>query len=173
MDEIVDIVDDQDKIIGQELKSNCHANKLLHRGAAILVFKDNSYQDTLIQKRSIIKNSNPQKSCIPGGHLSSGDKYIDGAKRELQEENFHEQKLPSEIEFEELFKIKKSTDNDHEFNVVYRVIYPGPFSNDPKEVEDSYFMNINSLVIDIDKNPENYTETTRLLVKEYQKRYTS
>jgi len=135
MDELVDIVDENDKVIGQELKLKCHANKILHRGVAILVFKDASFKEILIQKRSMKKLSNPGQFCVPGGHLSSGDSYLIGAKRELQEEEFHNQELPKEITFEELYKIKKFTDNDYEFHQVYRVFYPGPFVNDPEEVE--------------------------------------
>ena len=117
------------------------------------------------------KTSNPGRFCIPGGHISSGEEYISGAKRELQEELFHKQKLPKEIIFEELFKIKKITDNDYEFNVVYRVVYSGNFSNDPNEVEDYFSENINETLKKIKTKPHNYTETTRLLLKEYQKRF--
>jgi len=96
MDEIIDIVDDNDNVIGQELKSKCHANKILHRSVGILVFKDHSFKEILIQKRSMKKVSNPGQLCIPGGHLSSGEDYISGAKKELQEEEFHNQELPKE-----------------------------------------------------------------------------
>src|SRR3989344_6175811 len=171
MDEIVDIVDEEDKIIGQELKSRCHNNMILHRGVAILVFKDDSYTKTIIQKRSMKKTSNPGEYCIPGGHISSGEDYITGAKRELREELFHGQELPKEIVFEELFKIKKSTDHDYEFNVVYRIIYLGSFSNDPDEVEDYFCEDIKETLKKIKAEPENYTETTALLLKEYQKRF--
>ena len=88
MDEIVDIVDEEDKIIGHELKSRCHSNMILHRGTAILVFKDNSYAKTIIQKRSIKKTSNPGKYCIPGGHISSGEDYITGAKKGVTRRTF-------------------------------------------------------------------------------------
>ncbi|MEK6939620.1 MAG: NUDIX domain-containing protein [Nanoarchaeota archaeon] len=171
MDEIVDVVDINDNVIGRELKSKCHNKMMLHRGAAILVFKDRSYTQIIIQKRSMRKTSNPGRFCIPGGHISSGEEYISGAKRELQEELFHKQKLPKEIIFEELFKIKKITDNDYEFNVVYRVVYSGNFSNDPNEVEDYFSENINETLKKIKTKPHNYTETTRLLLKEYQKRF--
>lgn len=171
MDEIVDVVDENDNIVGQELKSKCHTNKILHRGVAILVFQDNSFKETIIQKRSMKKTSNPGKLCIPGGHLSLGDDYITGAKRELQEEMFHKQELPKEIKFEELFKIKKSTDSDYEFNVVYRVVHLGPFSNDPDEVESYFFEDIKETLKKIKTEPENYTGTTRLLLKEYKQRF--
>ena len=171
MDEIVDVVDENDNLIGQGLKSKCHTNMILHRGAAIFVFKDNSYRETLIQKRSMEKASNPGKLCIPGGHLSSRENYLAGAKRELQEEMFYEQELPKKIKFEELFKIKKSTDKDYEFNLVYRIVHPGPFYNDPDEVESYFFEDIKETLKKIKIHPKNYTETTIFLLNEYQKRF--
>ncbi|MBI2146794.1 NUDIX domain-containing protein [Candidatus Woesearchaeota archaeon] len=171
MDEIVDVVDEGDKIIGQESKSRCHSEGMLHRGAAILVFEDDSYTKTIIQKRSMNKTSNPGKFCIPGGHLSSGEDYITGARRELQEELFHQQELPKKIRFEELFKIKKSTDDDFEFNMVYRVVYNGDFQNDLDESENYLWRDIQEILKNIQIEPEKYTETTMLLLKEYQKRF--
>jgi isopentenyldiphosphate isomerase len=171
MDEIVDIVDENDNLVGQELKSKCHANKILHRGAAILIFKDESFKEILIQKRSLKKTVKPGKLSIPAGHLSLGENYFTGAKRELQEELFHKQKLPSRLKFEKLFKIKKFADNDYEFNVVYRIIYPGPFFNDPEEVEDSYFEDINETLSKVKKESREYTETTILLLEEYKQRF--
>ena len=171
MGEIIDVVDENDNVVSQELKSKCHTNMILHRGATIFVFKDNSYRETIIQKRSTEKASNFGKLCIPGGHLSSGENYLAGAKRELQEEMFYEQELPKKIKFEKLFKIKKSTDKDYEFNVVYRVVYFGPFSNDPDEVESYFFENIKETLKKIKAEPENYTETTIFLLNEYHKRF--
>ena len=102
MDETVDIVDESDNVIGQELKSKCHAEKILHRGASILIFEDKTFKKILIQKRSMNKERNPGQLCFAGGHLSAGDDYLTGAKREFQEEMFHNQEAPK-VEFKELF----------------------------------------------------------------------
>ena len=116
------------------------------------------------QKRSKKMLDNPGKLCFPGGHLLSGDNYLAGAKRELQEEMFYKQELP-EVKFEKLFKIRTNADNDPEFLTAYRTIHPGPFSLDPDEVEKSYFIDVNELVTDIEKNSNNYTESARVLIK--------
>ncbi len=172
MDEIIDMVDKNDIVIGKELKSKCHHDMILHRGATIIVFKDKSYTEIIIQRRSRT-STKPGKLCLPGGHISSGENYLAGAKRELQEELFHNQELPREIEFEKLFKIKKSTDDDPEFHVVYRIVYDGHFNNDTGEVENYSWENIEETIKKIKKEPENYTETTILLLKEYKRRFRS
>jgi isopentenyldiphosphate isomerase len=170
MDEIVDIVDENDNVIGQGSKLDCHANKILHRGSAVLIFKDDSFQDILIQKRSMQKLMNPGYFAFTGGHLAAGETYLEAAKRELQEEMFHERILPETMEFKELFKVKKYTDNDYEFMTVYMVVYDGEFSLDPKEVEQFHFEKIQELTKKVKSNPEQYTGTCILLLEEYNKR---
>ena len=55
--------------------------------SAVIIFILDQYQNILIQKRSIMKDSNPGKwdvSCA--GHVMIGECYSDAAKRELSEE---------------------------------------------------------------------------------------
>ncbi len=173
MDELIDIVDDFDNVIGQELKSVCHALGLRHRGAGILLFSDWNYNEILLQTRSRIKELNPRKLCFTGGHLKAGDSYYDGALRELHEEMFYGIDFPEYINLEDLFKVKysDSSNKDNEFISVFRAVYIGPFSFDPREVEDAGFFDIDFLKEDILNNPKKYTGTTRVLFKEYLERY--
>ncbi len=76
-----------------------------------------------------------------------------------------------DIKFEELFKIKKFTDNDYEFMTLFRIISQGPFDPDPEEVESYFFEDIYETLKKIESEPENYTGTTILLLKEYKKRF--
>ena len=103
MDETIDVVDENDQVIGQELKSTCHQKKLLHRSVNVFVFKDNFFKEFLLQKRNAAKGMNGGKLCMPGGHLPARESYLEGAKRELQEEMFHDRKLPRGLVFVELF----------------------------------------------------------------------
>lgn len=170
MGEIVDVVNDDDIVIGQELKSKCHKEKILHRGACIFAFKDDSFKEILIQKRSKTKNVKPLKLCTPGGHVRVGETYLEGAKREFFEEQFNS-KVNKDLKFDELFKIKKFTDNDYEFITAFRTVCKGPFTPDPVEVESTFFENVNLTLKKINENPEDYLGSTRLLLEEYKKRY--
>ena len=170
MDELIDIVNEWDQIIGQELKSRCHKEKILHRGSGIFVFKDNTYKEILLQRRSMQKESNPGDLCIPGGHLQVGETYIEGAKREYFEEMYNSKYSKGKIQFEELFKIKKFADNDHEFITLFRTIDSGPFKPDLSEVESYRFENIDQIFKKIKAKPKNYTQTLILLLKECKER---
>ena len=58
--EIFDIVDENDRVIGQAPRSECHGNPaLVHRVAHVLVF--NSRGELLLQKRSQAKDIQPGK----------------------------------------------------------------------------------------------------------------
>ena len=167
MEDMLDVVDEHDNVIGQAPFSKCHDEKLLHRISNIFVFKDDSFQELLLTKRSK-KVLAPGRIGTPGGHVRTGETYLESAKIELEEEVFHEQELPKEISFEVLFKMKVDADYEH-LTTVFRVVYSGPFSNFPEEVEKSFFMNINDLLKDIKKNPDKYSRSFNVKIKEYKK----
>ncbi len=84
--EIFDIVDDQDRVIGQAPRSQCHGDpSLIHRVAHVLVF--NSRGQLLLQKRSMTKDVQPGRwDTSVGGHVDPGEGYLEAARREMAEE---------------------------------------------------------------------------------------
>jgi len=43
-DELVDVVNERDEVIGQEMKSKCHKEGILHRISAIFLFKNGCHK---------------------------------------------------------------------------------------------------------------------------------
>ncbi len=84
--ELFDIVDEEDRLIGQAPRSACHGNPaLIHRVAHVLVF--NRRGELLLQKRSGTKDIQPGKwDTSVGGHLDPGETYLQAACREMREE---------------------------------------------------------------------------------------
>jgi len=72
-DELFDLVNDDDKVIGQALRSACHGDPgLIHRAVHVLVF--NSSGALLLQKRAPGKYIQPGKwDTSVGGHLALGE----------------------------------------------------------------------------------------------------
>lgn len=169
-EEIIDIIDKKNEVIDQQPRDVAHARGLLHRGVSCLVFKDASLQEVLIEKRSQNKDSNPGKKSLVGGHLAAGEDFNEGNKRELQEEIFHGVQLPKEISPQKLFSFIKNADNDYELKTIYTVVYPGPFTPNPVEVEHVQFEKLVNIYRDIENTPEQYTETFILMMREYKKR---
>ena len=84
-DEIFDIVDERDVVVGREFRREIHRRGLLHR--AIHIFWLRSDGQLCLQRRSYAKDNCPgllSSSCA--GHVDSGEDYLRAAVRELHEE---------------------------------------------------------------------------------------
>ena len=83
--EIIDVVDINDNIIGQTYRHVVHEKNLFHRSAHILVFNNNG--ELFLQKRSNNKDESPGLwDSSAAGHVITGESYLHSAKRELGEE---------------------------------------------------------------------------------------
>lgn len=83
--ELFDVVDEDDKVIGQETRDVVHRQQLLHRAVHIFVF--NKRKELFLQKRSRLKDMHPGVwDSSAAGHLNAGENYDDTAGRELEEE---------------------------------------------------------------------------------------
>lgn len=85
MSEIIDIIDEHDVVIGSAEKKDVHKKWLDHRFVHVLVFSDSN--TLVVQQRLSTKKNDPNLfDASAGGHVMSGELYIDAAKRELHEE---------------------------------------------------------------------------------------
>ncbi|MGA1863429.1 MAG: NUDIX hydrolase [bacterium] len=125
MQEYIDIVTEDNKIIDKALRSECHGNpRLIHRAAHILIF--NSAGLLLLQKRSMNKDIQPGKwDTSVGGHVESGESYEKAAYRELEEElgiknvdldYLYDYKMRNEIESENIRSYLCRFDGHIDFN---------------------------------------------------------
>jgi len=108
-DELLDLVNEKDEIIGEVWKSEANTNpKVIHREIAIVIYDDAG--DVLFQKRSLLKKVNPGIWAeTVAGHVGKGENPLIAAHRELSEElgfdtnlYFFEKKLarmPTETHF--------------------------------------------------------------------------
>src|SRR6202012_5546052 len=84
-EEIFDIVDEQDRVIGQRSRREVHATGLRHRAVHVLVFDDQGR--IFLQKRSMSKDTHPGVwDSSASGHVDAGEDYDTCAMRELREE---------------------------------------------------------------------------------------
>lgn len=84
-DEVFDVVDAQDRVVGREFRREIHRQGLLHR--AIHIFWLRGDGKLCLQRRSYAKDNCPgllSSSCA--GHVDSGEDYLVAAVRELREE---------------------------------------------------------------------------------------
>lgn len=132
--ECFDIVDDSDRVIGTASRSECHGNPaLVHRAAHILVF--NRAGQLLLQKRSPHKDIQPGKwDTSVGGHLDSGENYLEAAIREMREE-LGLSGLPLTF----LYHSKIRNDVESENIATYLTCHEGPFDFSRREIDEVRF----------------------------------
>jgi len=135
--ELFDIVNDKGNVIGRASRQECHRRPgLLHRVAHIFVF--NSEGELYLQKRSQDKDIQPGKwDTSVGGHLAPGENFEEGAYRELEEElNI------KGVGLVHLYDYIWESERESELVRTYKVLYDGPISLDPLEIEDGRFFTL-------------------------------
>ncbi|HTI98179.1 MAG TPA: NUDIX domain-containing protein [Dongiaceae bacterium] len=129
-DEIFDVVNERDEVIGQAPRQEVHARGLWHRAVHVLVF--NARGEIFLQKRSMLKDTAKGKwDSSSSGHVDSGEEYDATAVRELHEEIGLVVPAPPQ----RLFKVDASAETGWEFCWVYRCESEGPFTLHPEEIE--------------------------------------
>ena len=162
-EDIFDIVDVFDNVIGQKPRSEVHAQGLRHRAVHVLVFNDEN--EIFMQKRSARKDTWPgawDASCT--GHVDTGETYLEAAHRELDEELGWQ---PSE-DLEYLFKLNPSESTGQEFIEVYRVRGSGPFRLNLEEIEVGEWMTWSNLLERIEYTPKRFSSAFRVVVERLQ-----
>ena len=157
-DEIFDVVNENDEVIGQRTRGEVHREGLRHRAIHVLVF--NSRGEVFLQKRSMKKDTFPGAwDSSSSGHLDTGEHYDDCAVRELEEEiGLKVTEAPRK-----LFKINACTQTGQEFVWVYRVDSEGPFILNPHEIETGEWFSSEKLTQCIQNMPLSFAEALKLI----------
>jgi isopentenyl-diphosphate delta-isomerase type 1 len=139
-EEIFDIVDKDDRIIGQATRSQVHGNpNLIHRVAHVLLF--NSQGKLYLQKRALSKHVQPGKwDTSVGGHLDQGESYREAALREMEEELGVR---PAEMRF--LYKYRHANTFESETVSTFHCIWDGPIQFNPEEIEAGRFWELDEI----------------------------
>ncbi len=138
-EDIFDVVNERDEVIGRKPRSEVHARGLLHRAVHVLVFS--SRGEVFLQKRSMKKDRQPGVwDSSSSGHVDSGENYDETAIRELGEElglDIAGQTTATRASqpLQKLFKIDACAETDAEFVWIYRCESDGPFQLHPDEIE--------------------------------------
>jgi isopentenyldiphosphate isomerase len=139
MKEMMAVVDEKDRTIGKMDRDSIMKKNLIHRGTAIFVF--NSKGHILVHQRNWNKKYYPGfYDAIIGGGLRFGETYLQGAKREVEEEiGVKDAKLKF------LFKNRFRNEIDNNFAAVYRMIYDEKINFNKREFEHGSFITIRVL----------------------------
>ena len=159
VDELIDIYNEKNIFLRTELKSKAHKEGLWHRSSQIWIY--NQKGEILIQLRAKNKVLFPNMWDISvAGHVSSGEKPIDTALKEIKEEiglNLKE----SDLEF---VKIRKNSMNykglvNNEHSYVYLLDYEKDITNlniQIEELQEVKFIYLNKIEKELINSPKKY-----------------
>ena len=154
--ELFDVCDADDNVIGQAPRGEVHARGLLHRAVHIFVF--NARGDLLLHRRSATKDEYPLRiTSSASGHVGAGEGYDDTAERELAEE------LGIRARPEYLSSFPASPDTANEHTRLYRVTTDQPLTPDPDEIQSVEYVRIDEVRRRIEEHPEDFTPPFRVL----------
>lgn len=157
-EEIFDVVDEHDVVVGQATRREVHRLDLRHRAVHVLIF--NHRGEVFLQQRSLSKDNWPGVwDSSSSGHLDAGEAYDDCCLREVGEElGLNLASVP-----DRLFKLEATPGTGWEFCWVYRAFHEGPFILQPSEVRGGGWFPPQAVTEWISRRPEDFASAFRVL----------
>jgi isopentenyldiphosphate isomerase len=130
-DELLDVVSQDDTVIGRQLRSVVHQRGLTHRGVHVFLFTADGR--LLVQQRSRHRDTAPSAlDCSISEHVKSGEDFLPAALRGLEEELGIVQATLSRVVY---FSFCYGP-NDYKISQLFEgVVRPDSVHIDPEEVE--------------------------------------
>jgi isopentenyl-diphosphate delta-isomerase type 1 len=157
-EEMFDVVNERDEVIGRQPRSEVHRLGLLHRAIHVLIY--NSRGEIFLQKRSMKKDRQPGLwGASVSGHVDSGEDYDTAAVREVQEEiGLKLDSVPKRI-----FRNVACEETEQEFVWVYACQNDGPFELNRDEIDCGGWFTPEDVSDWLTEKPEEFTTAFRFI----------
>ena len=138
--EIVMVVDDQNRPVAELPRHRVRSENLPHRATYIFVF-DRAGR-VLVQRRTTIKDMYPgYYDLAAGGVVAAGESYEENAEREAEEElGIRNTALEPKLDF------YHEDERNRCFGRVFTCVHEGPFTLQAEEVESVAFRTVDELL---------------------------
>jgi isopentenyl-diphosphate delta-isomerase len=161
--EIYDVVDIDDRVIGQATRKEIHQKNLIHRSVHIFVF--NPEGSLFLQKRSLNKDENPGYwDTSSAGHVDSGESYLVAANRELKEE------LGISEPLSPFMQINACEESYWEHVTAYTCVTRKPIVINPEEISEGRFWSLQEISEILSKKNNPFTSTFKIIFINYLKK---
>ena len=164
--ELLDVVDEDDRIVGVKTRGEIHELGLMHRSVHILVF--NSQGQLFIQKRSMSKDNQPGLwDSSAAGHVDSGEDYHSCAIRELAEELG----VTITVSLGQLFRLPASPITGMEHCIVYQFMHEGPFELQSEEIDEGAWISAKEMDRRVGEADPTLTRVLQFIWKKYRQNF--
>lgn len=155
-DELVEWVDEHDRVIAVVTRSRMRAENLRHRSAAVVV--QSSDGRLLVHQRADTKDLRPGWwDVCAGGVVAVGESYEQAARRELVEEVGL-----TDVALEYLGAGRWDDTDSMEISHLYRVVHDGPYAFLDGEVAEARLVSVGEL--DLLMSNERFLPTCRAMI---------
>ena len=159
-EELFDICDRRDRVIGTLPRSEVHRRGLPHRAVSVFVVRPDGR--LLVHRRALTKDESPGLwTGSATGHVSAGEDYDTAAGRELAEE------LGLTGPLERLHTFPASAETAHEFTALYRLVTDADPVPDPGEIAEVAWRGVDEIAADLARDRERFTVTFQVLFAWY------
>lgn len=158
--EYIDVVDENDRVVGLATRQELYQKTLRHRIVHILLF--NQKGDMALQLRGPGVDFCPNHWCTAAvGHVQHGESYQEAARREYQEELGI---VADDLELvgKDLY-IADGTPN--KFLAIFKTNFEGPFRLDPNIVARAEFFSLPTIKKMVDQGEQFHPELLFILEK--------
>jgi len=139
-DEIVDVVDDRDQVVGQATRAELRTRRLRHRAVFVLLF--NSESQLFVHQRTATKDIYPSYHDVAfGGVVATGEDYDRAARRELAEEAGVDG-----VSLRRVVTFKFDDDSSHLNGVVYTATHDGPLNLQASEIAGGQWLDLDAVI---------------------------
>ncbi|HPD96301.1 MAG: isopentenyl-diphosphate Delta-isomerase [Bacteroidales bacterium] len=165
MEELITLVDENDREVGYAEKLAVHQKGLLHRAFSVLVF--NSKGEMLIHKRALSKYHSPglwTNACC--SHLPKGETMKEAIHSRLT----FEMGIDCDLQLAFTFHYKVEFEQgltENELDWVFFGLSDSVPKPNSDEVDSWRYMNVSELSTDIRLNPKNYTYWFKHIMTSY------
>jgi len=160
MREVLDIVNEENEVIGSAPFEQVYEQRLNHRIVHVLIFNDKG--EIFLQQRSAQKKFCPGHWVTSaGGHVQKGESYAKAATRELKEE------LGITTELTKIHESPYDHYKMRKFLEVYRGMWNESFNLNPNEVSGGRWFPVSEVKDMVKKNQMIHPELAHVIEKLY------
>ena len=159
------LVSEKDEVLGTMEKMKAHENGILHRAFSVFLFNDKG--EMLLQRRASGKYHSPdQWTNAVCSHPRLEESYLEGAQRRMREELGIQTTLVEKFHF--IYKADVGQNLwEHELDYVFTGTYNGEIHPNKDEVSETRFITMEKLDMEMQANPNHFTEWFKIILEEY------